>query len=147
MFYSLQTMLFSGFKTIQCNSIKNSSSENTIICLCMQSKRVRQILALLSAEVSLFLSSIIIYKEVQSLLFLFLKKKFKNIHLFIECHLLIWVDNYAHSTSLYTICISENKSIFVTYIQKIQLKYEVNVFYITHTGAFLTLLPLIESEN
>ena len=40
-------------------------------------------------------------------LFKFLKKKFKNIHLFIVCYLLIWADYYAYSRSLYTICISE----------------------------------------
>ena len=51
-------MQCSGFKTMQCNGIKSSSSENTIICLCIRTNRVGQILALLSAEVSLFLSPI-----------------------------------------------------------------------------------------
>ena len=32
--------------------------------------------------------------------------------------MVIGVDYYAHSTSLSTICISEDKSNFVTYIQK-----------------------------
>ena len=49
-------MQCSGFKTMQCNGIKSSSSENTIICLCIQSNRVSQNLAPLSAGVSLFLS-------------------------------------------------------------------------------------------
>ena len=49
-------MQCSGFKTMQWNGIKSSSSENTIICLCIQSNRVSQDLALLPAEVSLFVS-------------------------------------------------------------------------------------------
>ena len=108
-------MLCSGFKTIKCNGIKSMEVMESIICLCIQGNRVHQILALLSAEVSLIS---VIYKEVQSFLFKFLKKKLKNIHLFIMCCLLIWGDCYAHSTSLYAIWVSEGKSIFVTYIQK-----------------------------
>ena len=77
--------------------------------------------------------------------FKFLKKKNENIHLFIVCYLLFWVDYYAHSTSLYTICIREGKSVFITYIQKIHISNMKLMCFALHTWAFLTLLSLIDS--
>ena len=47
-----------------------------------------------------------------------------------------------HIMHPYAPCISEGKSIFVTY-SKIYLKFEVNMLYITHAGPVLTLLSLI----
>ena len=79
------------------------------------------------------------YREVQSFFFNS-GEKIKNIHLFIVWYMLIWVDYYAHSTSLCTICISEGKSIFVANIQKnivkVWSKYFIHytyrsIFYIT----------------
>ena len=47
------------------------------------------------------------FAKPPTFLFKFLKKEFKNIHLFIVYYLLIWVDYYAHSRSVCAICISE----------------------------------------
>ena len=56
-------------------------------------------------------------------------------------YLLIWVDYYAHSTSLHTICISKVKSIFVTYIQKNIVQHKVNISYITHRSiSYITVV-------
>ena len=128
-------------KTIQCNGIKSSSSENTLICLCIQSNRVSQMLALLSTEVSLFLSPRRKFNHF-SLKF-WKKKKNKNIQLSIGCYLLIWADYYAHSRSLCTICKGKVSHFLSRIFKKIYLKYKVDMLFTTHARAFLTLLSLI----
>ena len=109
-----------SFKTMHCNGIKNISSENTIFCLCNQSDRLSEVLGTIicwSKSIS------VTYKEVQSFFnhLNFWRKTLKYPPVY---YVVIWVDYYAHSISLYTICISEGKTIFVTYIPK---KYSSNL--------------------
>ena len=116
------------------------SSKNTIICLCIQSSRINQILALWSAEVRVFLSPIRKFNHF----YLNFWRKYPPVCCVVSANL---------SRLLYTFYIPIHhmyKWRWVNFCHIYSKQYNSNMklmFYITHTGAFLTLLLLIDTTH
>ena len=116
------------------------SSKNTIICLCIQSSRVNQILALWSAEVRVFLSPIRKFNHF----YLNFWRKYPPVCCVVSANL---------SRLLCTFYIPIHhmyKWRWVNFCHIYSKQYNSNMklmFYITHTGAFLTLLLLIDTTH